>query len=155
MSQPRWCRVQSFLHFCMMIFWQLAALPKCTSISLKNCPSYSGEYNLQNGIQFGKMPIPNTENGDFKGIEYPSIYIAVLLAVHVFDCDITGVPCNATIIWNLYSIATMKNKIPGYIFMKLKTTFWTYISQFLSQCLSDYRFLKLWSIWILLAPFQK
>ena len=42
-------------------------------------------HELQNGIQFETIPNSNAENGD-----YPSIYIAVLLGVHVFDCDVTG-----------------------------------------------------------------
>ena len=49
-------------------------------------------YELQNGIQFETIPTSNAENGDFKNSNYPSIYIAVLLGVHVFDCDVTGVP---------------------------------------------------------------
>ena len=46
-------------------------------------------YELQNGIQFETIPTSNAENGDFKNSDYPSIYIAVLLGVHVFDCDVT------------------------------------------------------------------
>ena len=54
-------------------------------------------YELQNGIQFEAIPTSNAENGDFKNSDYPSIYIAVLLGVHVFDCDVTGVPCDGAV----------------------------------------------------------
>ena len=54
-------------------------------------------YELQNGIQFETIPTSNAENGDFKNSDYPSIYIAVLLGVHVFDCDVTGVPCEGAV----------------------------------------------------------
>ena len=54
-------------------------------------------YELQNGIQFETIPTSNAENGDFKNSDYPSIYIAVLLGVHVFDCDVTGVPCERAV----------------------------------------------------------
>ena len=48
-------------------------------------------YDLQNGIQFETKPTSNTENGDFKhcAYQFTCIYIAVLLAVHMFDCDVT------------------------------------------------------------------
>ena len=51
-------------------------------------------YELQNGIQFETIP---TSNADFKKSDYPSIYIAVILGVHVFDCDVTGVPCEGAV----------------------------------------------------------
>ena len=54
-------------------------------------------YDLQNGIQFETIPTSNAENGDFKNSDYPSIYITVLLGVHVFDCDVTGVPCDGVV----------------------------------------------------------
>ena len=38
------------------------------------------------------MLLYNTKNGDFKHSDYQSIYIAVLLVAHVFDCDVTVVP---------------------------------------------------------------
>ena len=50
-------------------------------------------YELQNGIQFETIPTFNAENSD----DYPSIYIAVLLGVNVFDCDVTGVPCEGAV----------------------------------------------------------
>ena len=53
---------------------------------------YSWLHNLQNGIQLETIPTSNTANGDFKH-DYPSMYITVLLAVHVFYCDVTGDPC--------------------------------------------------------------
>ena len=54
-------------------------------------------YELQNGIQFETIPTSNAEKADFKNCDYPSIYIAVLLGVHVFDCDVTGVPCEGAV----------------------------------------------------------
>ena len=33
------------------------------------------------------------KNSDFKHRDYLSIYIAVHLAVYVFDCNVTWVPC--------------------------------------------------------------
>ena len=54
-------------------------------------------YELENGIQFETIPTSNAENGDFKNSDYPSIYIAVLLGVRVFDCDVTGVPCEGAV----------------------------------------------------------
>ena len=48
-------------------------------------------YNLQNGM--------NTENGYLKHNDYQSIctHEAVLLAVHMFDCDVTGVSCKGAV----------------------------------------------------------
>ena len=68
-------------------------------------------YNLQNGIQFETNPTPNTGNGDFKNSNYPSIYIAVLLAVHVVDGDfpVREQCVNIIILWILYSAVTMKD----------------------------------------------
>ena len=63
----------------------------------KNWPPYSRMYELKNGIQFKTMPTFNTEKSDFENSDYPSIYIAVLLAVHVDDCDVTGVPCEGAV----------------------------------------------------------
>ena len=54
-------------------------------------------YELQNSIQFETIPTSNAENGDFKNSDYQSIYIAVLLGVHVFDCDVTGFPCEGAV----------------------------------------------------------
>ena len=56
-------------------------------------------YELKNGIQFETIPTSNAENGDFKNSDYPSIYIPVLLAVHVFDCDVMCVPCEGACSW--------------------------------------------------------
>ena len=50
-------------------------------------------YNLQKRIQLEIIPTSNTKNGNFKHSHYQSIYIAVFLAVQVFDCDVMGVPC--------------------------------------------------------------
>ena len=52
---------------------------------------------LKNGIQFETIPTSNTEKGDFKTSDYSSIFIAVLLAVHVFDCDVMCVPCEGAV----------------------------------------------------------
>ena len=55
-------------------------------------------YELQNGIQFETIPTSNAEMATLKtATTYPSIYIAVLLGVHVFDCDVTGVPCEGAV----------------------------------------------------------
>ena len=54
-------------------------------------------YELQYGIQFETIPTSNAENGDFKNSDYPSIYIAVLLGVHVFDFDVMGGPCEGAV----------------------------------------------------------
>ena len=53
-------------------------------------------YELKNGIQFETIPTSNTK-GDFQNSDYSSIYIAVLLAVHVFDCDVMCVPCEGAV----------------------------------------------------------
>ena len=50
-------------------------------------------YELQNGIQFETIPTSNAA----KNSDYTSIYIAVLLGVHVFDCDVPGVPCEGAV----------------------------------------------------------
>ena len=54
-------------------------------------------YALQNGIQFQTIPTSNAENGDLKNSDYPSIYIAVHLDVHVLDFGVTGVPCEGAV----------------------------------------------------------
>ena len=54
-------------------------------------------YELKNGIQFETIPTSNTEKGDFRNSDYSSIYIAVLLAVHVFDCDVMCIPCEGAV----------------------------------------------------------
>ena len=54
-------------------------------------------FELQNGIQFETISTSNAENGDFKKGDHPYIYIAVLLGVHVFDCDVKGVPCEGAV----------------------------------------------------------
>ena len=46
--------------------------------------------DLQNGIEFETLPTSNTKNDEFKQSDYPSIYITVLLALQVFDYDVTG-----------------------------------------------------------------
>ena len=71
--------------------------------------------NLQNGMQFETIISSDIENGDFKHKHYRSICIAVLLAVHVFDCDVTGDSGErATLqcyhLWIFYSIAPMNTK---------------------------------------------
>ena len=68
----------------------------------------------------------------FKNSDYPSIYIAVLLDVHVFDCDVTGVPCEGAVCECDYYLhfgilLCQCTKILGYASMKLKTTFSDYI----------------------------
>ena len=87
-----------YSHFRVEIFRQLTALSKCASISIiKNYPPYSWMHSLQNGIQCKTIPTSNTENYYFKHSDYLSIYIVVLLAEHVFDCDITEVTCNGAV----------------------------------------------------------
>ena len=54
-------------------------------------------YNLQNGIQFETIPTPS----DFKHRDYLSIYIAVHLAVYVFDCNVRWVPWEGVWMWSL------------------------------------------------------
>ena len=44
------------------------------------------------------------KNSDFKHRDYLSIYIAVHLAVYVFDCNVTGVPCEGVWMWSLLKI---------------------------------------------------
>ena len=46
--------------------------------------------NIQNEIQFKIIPTAHTENDDFKHKDYQSICIAVILGMHVFDCDVMG-----------------------------------------------------------------
>ena len=50
-----------------------------------------------NDIQFETIPTSKTENFELKQSDYPSVCIAVFLAVHVFDCDVTGVPCDGAV----------------------------------------------------------
>ena len=83
-------------HVSIAIFWQLMALPKCTSISIKLASAF---LDVQSTKQFAVW-----DNGylqykkdDFKHCNDPSIYIAVFLATHVFDCDLTGVPCEEAV----------------------------------------------------------
>ena len=54
-------------------------------------------YFLPHDKQFQIIGTSNTEDGDFERSVYPSIYIAVLLAVHVFYCDVMGVPCKGAV----------------------------------------------------------
>ena len=42
-------------------------------------------------------PTSNAENGDFKHSGHPSVDVAVLLDVHVFHCDVTGVSCEGVV----------------------------------------------------------
>ena len=69
-------------------------------------------YNLQNGIQFETIPTPS----DFKHRDYLSIYIAVHLAVYVFDCNVRWVPCEGVWMWSLLkfciSLCQLTNKRP-------------------------------------------
>ena len=87
----------------------------------KKWPSYSVVYNLNKWHTFWDNPYPNTENGDFKHSEYPSIYIAGLLAVHVFDYDVTGVPCEGEVCecdrcLGFIFYCASEHKIPGYVY---------------------------------------
>ena len=59
---------------------------------------------LQNGLQFETIPISNAENGDFKNSDYPSIYIAVLLGVHEFDCDV----CSGMVLVDIPEFAPLR-----------------------------------------------
>ena len=54
------------------------------------------------------IPTPNAENEDFEHSGYPSIYIAVLLAMHVIVTSrkfLTMGQCmTGIVVWNVYSI---------------------------------------------------
>ena len=39
------------------------------------------------------MQTSNTQNGDFNHSDHKFIYIVVLLTVHLFNCNVTEVPC--------------------------------------------------------------
>ena len=93
--------------------------------------------SAQNGIQFETILISNAENGDFKHIEYPFVYKSVLLDVHVFDCDVTGVPCKGAVCecdQHLKFVLYCANnkKYYEYRFRKQSSPTW------FSQCLSHY-----------------
>ena len=98
-------------------------------------------------------PCLQYRKADFKYDVFASIYIAVPLAAHVFECDVTGVPWKGAvwewdnIIWNVYSIATMNKKHRAINAMKLKTTFsglliYEFKNSFIN-IFSDYRFVRL------------
>ena len=90
----------------------------------KNWLPYSWIYNLQNGLELRTIPVSYMGNGDFKHSDYLSIYIAVLLAVHVFDCDVTGVPCEEVACecdHHLIFLTQLSKNIPEYTSMKRKT----------------------------------
>ena len=69
----------------------------------KKWPLYSWMYNLQNGIQFETIPTSKTKTATLN-TGTRSIFIAVHLAVYVFDCNITGVPCEGVWMWSLLKI---------------------------------------------------
>ena len=98
----------------------------------KNWPPYSWMYNLHNSLQFEIILTSNTENHEFKHSDYKSIYIAVLLTVNAFDCDVTGVPCEGTVCecdnyWIFILYCSNEQNIQGYTSMKLKTMFFDLI----------------------------
>ena len=102
-------------------------------------------YELQNGIQFETIPTSNAENGDFKNSDYPSIYIAVLLGVYVFDCDVTGVPCEGAV-WSLftfwYSIVPMHKNTGISIYVTENNILWLYFHSSLHVVLSGCHFIR-------------
>ena len=69
----------------------------------KKWPLYSWMYNLQNGIQFETIATSKIKTATLN-TGTRSIYIAVHLAVYVFDCNVTGVPCEAVWMWSLLKI---------------------------------------------------
>ena len=105
-------------------------------------------YELQNGIQFETIPSSNAENGDLKNSDYPSIYIAVLLGVHVFDCDVTGVPCEGAVcqcdhylhFW--YSIVPMHKNTGICIYVTENNILWLYFHSSLHVVLTGCRFIR-------------
>ena len=83
-------------------------------------------------MQFETIPTSNAEKGDLKNSDFSSIYIAVLLVVHVFDCDVMGVPCEGAVCecdhyLHFGILLCQCTKILGYASIKLKTIFSDYI----------------------------
>ena len=71
---------------------------KKNGLCILGCTICKTAYNLR---QF--LP-PKLKNSDFKHRDYLSVYIAVHLAVYVFDCNVTGVPCEGVWMWSLLKI---------------------------------------------------
>ena len=93
------------------------------------CLIYKTAYSLR---QF--LPPDNAENGDIKHSDFWFINMAALLAVHVFVCDVTGVPCGGRgceydnhLKFVLYCTGEPKYMYHEYLFMKLKATFFDFI----------------------------
>ena len=80
-------------------------------------------YYQQNSIQFDTMYSSNTEKGNNKHSNCPSIYIAVPLTVKSQEFLSRGQFVNEIIIWNLNSFATVNTKHWIVNSMNLKTTF--------------------------------
>ena len=112
----------------------------------KNWYLYSWMYELQNGIQFETIRTSNAAKGDFKNSDYPSIYIAVLLGVHVFDCDVTGVPCEGAVCecdhYLLFGILLCQCTKTYMHLWNWKQPSLTIFSQFLTRCLNWLSFHK-------------
>ena len=102
-------------------------------------------YELQNGIQFETIP---TSNADFNNSDYPSIYIAVLLGVHVFDCDVTGVPCEGAVCQCDHylhfgiSIVPMHKNTGIRIYVTENNILWLYFHSSLHVVLTGCRFIR-------------
>ena len=71
----------------------------------KKWPLYSWMYNLhlKRHTIWDNSYLQN-KNSDFKHRDYLSIHIAVHLAVYVFDCNVTEVPCEGVWMWSLLKI---------------------------------------------------
>ena len=80
-----------YSHFHMEFFRQLTVLPKCTSNSIKN------DLCIFEKIKNDLYKMAYTENGNFKHHGDQSIYITELLFVHMFDCDVTVIPCEGAV----------------------------------------------------------
>ena len=85
-------------------------------------------YNPQHGIYSETMLTSNTANEDFEQRDNPSIYLSVLLAVHVFDCDVTEVHCEGAVCecdhyLRVVFYGIYEQQIPAYTSMKRKITF--------------------------------
>ena len=124
-----------YSHFLMKFFWQLTAASKCTSISIEiahhilGCIIFKMAYSSCS-LRQSLPPVLRTssENSNLKHSDYPSIYIAVLLAVQEFLAREHCVNVITINIWKLKCVFYCGNcaneqKIQRYTSMKLKTTF--------------------------------
>ena len=153
----RCCKVQSFSR------GEFSAVDGTAYMHIgcnRNWSPYSRMYKLQNDIEFETITTSNTEHGNFEHNDYPSIYIAVLLAVHVFDCDVAEDPCEGAVCecdnyskFTFYCANEQKYRVLRLWNWKQRPRTW--FSQFISYFISDYRFIKQWSIWIHVTHFKK